>query len=460
MFFLGGLSTSDFHHPIMGTVIRLEPEMGVKPEVTPNLLSTGGEWGGLQHAGLLIAERFPYRKREYLHHMPKAFTKHVAHEASIMFAPQMTLASTRAFRESKRGRADIENAWVMSHLQIERWREGLLWTYIVAKLGGQDGMLGADARDAFRKALRVPKGNEGDGLIIEKIKRSTLQDMEDISYRAGWEEPFHAQYYFSSFDGHLPGTKAVLHNGAAKRCVFTINQCLPKDFFANDELHKAADVFRSLAYEKPGCGDCLIDALINQSGPRGMSAFFPTADALYFPPKDQPKGMWERAEPILPLTPTWEEADFSIEANVRTGQDAWKGATTRKDGAVHLREWCVKLLSRYSYIYGESWFDSPVCSSARSLKLIPGRTHARFFMVHNPTEFTKYTKELEEHDEVVLTCINDDQPDVTNGAVRQRFQAWMERLFGGDSRFVRYERPNLRWGDDDEYNPDPPEKKE
>lgn len=438
MFFLGSLSTSDFHHPIMGTVIRLEPEMGVKPEVTPNLLSTGGEWGGLQHAGLLISERFPRRKREYLHHMPKASNKLIAHEASIMFAPQMTLASTRAFRESKRGRADIENAWVMGHLQIERWREALLWTYIVAKLGGQDGMLGEDARDQFRKTLRVPKGNEGDGLIFEKRKRSTLQDMEDITNQAGWEQPFHAQYYFSSFDGHLPGTKAILHDGATKRCVFTIKQCLPKDFFENNDLHKATDVFKEITYTKAGCGDCLIDALINQSGPRGMSAFFPTADALFFPPKDQPKGMWERSEPILPLTPTWDEADYSIEANVRTGQDAWKGSQTpRADGAVRMREWCVKLLSRYAYIYG--------------------RTQARFFMVHNPREFSKYVKELEEHDEVVLTCINDDQPDVTNNSVRQRFQAWMERLFGGESPFVRYERPNLAWGDDEPWIPDPRE---
>lgn len=444
MYFLRALSTADFHHPLMGPVIRLEPEMYIKPEVTPNLLSTGGEWGGLQHASLLISERYPRKRREYLHHMPKSFTKLIAQEAVIMFGKQMTVATTRAFRESKRGRADIEMAFVMSHLQIERWREALLWTYIVAKLGGQDGMLGAQARDEFRKALHVTKGNEGDGLIIQKIKRSTLKDVEQIAQDAGWEEPFHAEYYFSSFDGHMPRTKAILHNGVTKQCIFTIAQCLPPDFFANDTPHKATDVFRALTFEKPGCGDCLIDALINQSGERGMSAFFPTGDALYFPPKNQTKGMWERSEPILPLTPTWQEADFSIEANVRTGQDAWKGATTRSDGAVHLREWCVKLLSRYAYIYGESTFQL----LGTELELTPGRTHARFYMVHNPAEFTKYVTELDKHDEVVLTCINDDQPDVTNGHVRQRFQAWMERLFGGDSPFVRYERPNVRWGDD------------
>jgi 3-O-alpha-D-mannopyranosyl-alpha-D-mannopyranose xylosylphosphotransferase len=355
MFFLGGLSTPDFHHPLLGPVLRIEPEMMIKPEVTPNLLSTGGEWGGLQHAALVLAERFPFKRREYLHHMPKAFTRTMAQESSIMFAKAMTTAATRAFRESKRGRADIEMAFVMAHLQIERWREALLWTYVVAKLGGQDGVLGVEARKQLRKTLRVSKGNEGDGLIYEKRQRSTLQDIEDLSYRAGWEVALHTKNYFSSFDGHIPSSKKVLHNGAPKRCIFSISQCLPKDFFANDDEVSAVDVFRTMAFEKPGCGDCLIDALVNQSGERGLSAFFPSADALFFPPKDQEPHMWQRPEPILPLTPTWQEADFSMAHNVRTGQDEWKGVRPRADGAVRMREWCVKLLSRYTYTYGESF---------------------------------------------------------------------------------------------------------
>ncbi|BEJ12056.1 hypothetical protein CspHIS471_0205160 [Cutaneotrichosporon sp. HIS471] len=429
MFFLGGLSTADFHHPLLGPVLRLEPEMMIKDEVPSNLLTAGGEMGGLQHAALLLSARFARRKREYLHHMPKAFTKTMAQESSIMFAQSMTLAGTRAFRQSKRGRADISAAFMTAHLQIERWREGLLWTYIVAKLGGQDGVLRANARDQLRKVLRLQKGKEGDGLMFEKIKRSTLQDVEEMSYRARWEQALHTQYYFSSFDGHMPSSKKILHNGDTKHCIFSISQCLPKDFFSNDEDVSAVDVFRTLAFELDGCGDCLIDVLINESGERGLSAFFPSADALYFPPKDQSKRMWERSEPMLPLTPTWEEANFSLAYNVRTGQDGWKGVRPRTDGAVRMREWCVKMLSRYTYTYG--------------------RTPSRFYMVHNPSEFTRYVNELTRNTDIVMTCINDDQPDNATGTVRKLFQKWMEMLFSGDSRFVRYEKADTRWSDDD-----------
>ncbi|GMK54374.1 hypothetical protein CspeluHIS016_0109600 [Cutaneotrichosporon spelunceum] len=430
MFFLGGLATSDFHHPLVGPVLRIEPEMLIKTEVGANLLSSGGELGGLQHAALLLSSRFAYKKREYTHHMPKAFTKTMVHESAVMFAQSMTVAGTRVFRQSKRGRADISAAFLGAHLQIERWREGLLWKYIVAKLGGQDGLLRANARDQLRKIFRLQKGNEDDTIVIEKIKRSTLRDVEELSDRAGWEQPLHTHYYFSSFDGHLPSSKMVLHQGHPKHCVFSVSQCLPEGFFSSDEDVSAVDVFRTMAFEKHGCGDCFIDALVNESGERGLSAFFPSADALYFPPKDQPPRMWERSEPMLPLTPTWEEADFTMAYNVRTGQDAWKGVRARTDGAVRMREWCVKMLSRYPYTYG--------------------RTPSRFYMVHNATEFTRYVDDLTKNTDIVLTCINDDQPDDADGTVRELFQNWMEMLFSGPSRFVRYEKADAKWSDNNE----------
>jgi hypothetical protein len=81
-------------------------------------------------------------------------------------------------------------------------------------------------------------------------------------------------------------------------------------------------------------------------------------------------------------------------------------------------------------------------------------------MVHNPREFTRYVNELTKNTDVVFTCINDDQPDGADGSVRQRFQKWMEKLFGGSSRFVRYERDEFPWGDGDQIFPDPEEDEE
>lgn len=64
--------------------------------------------------------------------------------------------------------------------------------------------------------------------------------------------------------------------------------------------------------------------------------------------------MWKRSEPILPLTATWGEADFSLQSVVSRGQDSWAGSEARGDGGVDLRDWSIKLLSRYAYVFGQS----------------------------------------------------------------------------------------------------------
>ena len=117
-------------------------------------------------------------------------------------------------------------------------------------------------------------------------------------------------------------------------------------------IHPAADMFTHIAFAKPACGDCLIDALITASGPRGLAAFLPSHNQVFHPPQREAR-MWDREEPILPMTNRWQDADFSIANVVRAGQDIWAGEQPRAGGGVSLRDWSIKLLSRYAYIYGE-----------------------------------------------------------------------------------------------------------
>ena len=136
------------------------------------------------------------------------------------------------------------------------------------------------------------------------------------------------------------------------QCTFSFMKCLPADFFESDEPLDAAEMFRHLAFVEPKCGDCLIMALVTASGVRGLEAFFPDVDAIYHPPESD-RAPWQRDEPMLPLTPTWEEANFDIADIVKAGQDEWPGVRPRGDGGVNLRQWCMKLLTRYAYVFGE-----------------------------------------------------------------------------------------------------------
>lgn len=435
MFLMRELSLSDFHHPLLGPMLRPEPALGVGYKLLPEHKSTSGEWGGLNHANILIGDRFVFRDRWYLTHMPKAMTQSIAQESEVMWAKVFTEAATRCFRQSKRGRADVEMAWLWTWLQIERWREALLWTWAVARLGGEDGMIGEREKDEIRSALGLTKGEEYDNKeILVKVtrdKRKTFEDVLLYADEAGWETPEATRYMFSSLDGVLPPTSEYHRDNkkpdpnivdGQRICRMEVRRCFPDGFFDDDEEYSAVEVFKKLAFLGDGrCGDCMAEALITKSGERGLSAFLPSVDAVYFPPANQKPPQWARDEPMLPLTPTWQEADFSMAANVRSGQDAWEGWEPRPDGGVNLRAWTVKLLSRYAFVYA--------------------RTESRFNMIHNVKELNGDTKAMDESKTLAMACINDDVDEPENSPpVQAAMREWMERRFGEDSEFVKWEK--------------------
>lgn len=183
------MAPSDFHHPLLGPVLRLATQLPVHPRLTPDLKSTPGEWGGLQHASLLLSRRFTNRAQPYPEHMPKSLTTGMMDEASFMFASGLGLAGTRGFRESRRGVADVEMAALASWLRVERWREALLWTWVVAKVSVWD--------EGSRDAIRGLFGDdlwEGRNVLVRKGRRMTLSDINTLSDDD--QLPLNTQYKF------------------------------------------------------------------------------------------------------------------------------------------------------------------------------------------------------------------------------------------------------------------------
>ncbi|ORX33950.1 hypothetical protein BD324DRAFT_643648 [Kockovaella imperatae] len=426
MFFLNSLNHADFQHPLLGTVLRMDPGPGlrVKPVVTPDLKSSPGEWGGLQHAAMLIKNRFTDQKRMYMAHMPKALTLSLTHEASVMFGVELSEAATRGFRQSQRGVADVEMSWLVSHLRIERWREGLLWTWVVARLGGQDGIWGKQAKAEMSELLGI-NSSEIDEVIIEKGPRETLADLEQINKNAGWDSTEFTKYYYSSFDGTVPQNLPERPDRPRTQteCTFRVAQCLPPDFFESDEPLDAAEMFRHFTFSEPSCGDCLIMALVSASGPRGLEAFFPDPDAVFHPPAQQEPAAFQREEPMLPLTPSWVDTDFRIESIMRSGQDSWPGVKPRMDGSVNMRQWCIKLLSRYAYVF--AW------------------TQTQFFQIHSTIQLRTAVNKLDSSPRMAMTCINDDQPDIGSVGVSDVFGRWMESRWGDVE--AGWEEKNVPW---------------
>jgi 3-O-alpha-D-mannopyranosyl-alpha-D-mannopyranose xylosylphosphotransferase len=91
-------------------------------------------------------------------------------------------------------------AWLATHLQIERWREALLWTWAVAKVGDADNNWGAQARDELREMFGLTKGQEKGRkpkIDVTKNDRTTTSEFGVNSLKGGWEMPAASKILYS-----------------------------------------------------------------------------------------------------------------------------------------------------------------------------------------------------------------------------------------------------------------------
>lgn len=75
--------------------------------------------------------------------------------------------------------------------KVERWREALLWTFVVAKLGSlrPDGSLGDLARIELAKLLNLERDSRNSRIEVIRGKRETLSTIADVWEQAGLQVP-------------------------------------------------------------------------------------------------------------------------------------------------------------------------------------------------------------------------------------------------------------------------------
>ncbi|WWD21714.1 hypothetical protein CI109_106201 [Kwoniella shandongensis] len=323
-FLLRPHAVSDFHSPLYGSVIRFDHGyyQQVRPILDKSRFNDAGEVGGLYHANHILSQRFPRRLRPYFAHVPKVITRSLHHEASLMFKEDLAASSQRRFREMTLGEGDIQMQWLLTSLRVERWREALLWTYVVANLGAlePEEQWGDTARKELKDMFGLTENDE-DVIKIEvhRGERWTLEQgrMDKGFEQAGWEPPKATEFLWSSMDGHIPPIlKPGVDVGANdKSMLWTVLDSRGHGLICGYVQATHVPISRVWRLFDYGLG--------HRVGTLG-----------YLPP------------PHLPLTPTWHEADFSL-ANVMS-----KTALPREE--VNLREYTMKLLSRYQYLSAKS----------------------------------------------------------------------------------------------------------
>lgn len=332
--------------------------------------------------------------RPYLSHQPKAGSISLWREFSTMFAAQFQRTRLRQFRDvyfedgdedednddapypfdldpelntegrgnGTRTKGDVHTVFGIGHFVMERHRETLLWSFVVARVAPSDGSWGAIERArAWAELGGAPGADEmrvrewdeakgGDG--ARDTRRG--ERMSDTLAHAGFARPENTRYDALSLDGGAPffdgrASETDVDAVPGEACALRRAECLPAS------ATTASAAFAHMAFARPRCGDCAVRALVRASGRLGLAAFLPPAERTVRVPRD-------RLARTLPLAPAWPSADFSLDGVLRAGVPE----TLREDGEesaggeeeVRVRAWVLRVLDRYRFVIGASRFHA------------------------------------------------------------------------------------------------------
>jgi hypothetical protein len=313
------------------------------------------------------------------------------------------LAQAGAVRFRGRGR-NINSLFLHTHYIVEKHREALLFSLLLGRFDADhsdtfDPDERADLLDFLDQAALVSESTDRK-LAIRRPQRDTssLLPVAHALGRAGLPLPSVSADLFTSLDGtayagldahswpdYTPNAWAP---GSA--CTIELAACFGRGFLDPERGPlSAAAVLKRVAYERPACGDCLVVAGLVNAGLQGLEAFLPA------PPPSPPSSRLKsdaRPPQLGGRAKLFADADLS-----------WR--TNAADWPAGPRDYCVRLVQRYSYA---------LAAGADRLLMIVGPRGLR-------SKLDELTDERARFDGLAYAAINDD-------VVRWRASSRVKRL--------------------------------
>ncbi|KAF9018521.1 hypothetical protein BDZ89DRAFT_343800 [Hymenopellis radicata] len=267
---------SAFHSTLYGPVLRLDRNIQVSGDTTARA-NGEGEWRSLGWSAHLLNTRFGERTRAYVAHNARSLSLPLMHETSLAFGAQFSATPLSRFRGSHRDLNELEvnMVFLATHWVIERKREALLWSWIVAKWGARNG---GRLDEETRMAMWEETGGheENNEIIWKNTRRTTATDVDVQMRLAGLKPPTvadrnvqaHTDYTFVSQDGY----PTDLNRRTTEPTLALSRACL------GTEEGSAWDLFIDVLKHKPGCGDSIIAALVRPDN--GLSLFLPPTSTV------------------------------------------------------------------------------------------------------------------------------------------------------------------------------------
>ncbi|KAG8688788.1 hypothetical protein FRC09_012730 [Ceratobasidium sp. 395] len=395
VFFSRNLNARDFHMGEHGIVMRMQNYITISPN--PDVPQHDGlEWESLQYSNWLLSNRFGSRHRPYPTHLAKTLSIPMLQEVATAWPDDIALTASRVFRGMKHtvgGPADAYMVFLEHHWIVERWREALLWSWTVAR--GRDRVVGRGedvdgwTREVAEMAWKELGGSVGQmNLEVQREHRSTLDNAGE------WAGAKATNPVFSSLDGYPysedMGERGWVSEGST--CEIDFERC----FGAHDS---ASRTFQRVAFEEPiACGDCIIRALVNKSGERGLKAFLPSSSSA------NPTTVTSTAPIALPISSKRQEADFRLTSVLES----------TNLGDTNIRETILRMLQRYRFVI--DLIDEPDNH--------PGETPFMFAIVTDPHSAEQNVQAIESDESLAIVCVNDNVAE-GDDRVREILGEWM-----------------------------------
>ena len=233
---------------------------------------------------------------------------------------------------------------------IEKQREALLWSFLIARNDPDNSSIYSHAE---RQALFADLQAKRDGDLLRfrsPIRQFTNSQMyRDTMQNAGSSLPNFTEYIWSSANAYPyvsgEGGNHVYpdyqHDSRPDYCTISVDECFGRADFFDEDMHEEMDAmktFGNIAFEHLKCGDCIMAGLLAASGDKGFEAFLPPVS------NNQPDPYLTQS--VVPelggWNKSWQDLDYSRLRALETPYGEWDA-----------RDFCVRLIQRYSFAFGK-----------------------------------------------------------------------------------------------------------
>lgn len=287
------VSSADFWNPLYGLTFRITADASDAGDMASAPVA-GANDDPVLRANALLDQRFGARSRRKLVDLPLPISKPVLQELQHIWPKELSPIQPT-----------VDLASLHAHYTIERYREALLWSFLVAKhdLDG-DGFYSAQeasallhdlglqdlSKPAFPPVYTPMRTSSSDSTVAKNLERAGL-------YVRRSHQPMQ-----SSMDGSAMYRPRASDEAQGPALCQVHPDCLAPLLQSTSSKVRpsVSELFGRIVQQKTACGDCMLLHLVGQSGTQGLSALMPSAD-LVMP-----------SLTTLPLTSTFRDSDFSI----------------------------------------------------------------------------------------------------------------------------------------------------